>query len=121
MSQTQTPTLRLTPPAEPADTYFLERRTSDRHVIAGRVTAVRSEPGPDGHRNKISSLVLLNMSDGGVGALSQDHIAPDSRIAIFFPPHGADRGFDLFGKVVRCTPRETGHEIGICLEQRAAA
>ena len=64
---------------------------------------------------------VLNISDTGVGVMSQEPVEVDSRIAIFFPPHGPERGFDLFGRVVRCVHREAGHEVGIALEQRLAA
>jgi hypothetical protein len=122
--------LRLTPPAaQPTtpgaetapDSYRLEHRAAPRHNVSGHVTAVRQERDATGVRNRICSLQMLNMSDTGVGALSPEPVEVDSRIAIFFPPHGPERGFDLFGRVVRCVHRDTGHEVGIALEQRMAA
>ena len=113
--------LRLMRPDPEADAYRLERRTTLRHSISGRVTAVQTHDRTDGELSRICSLQLLNISDAGLGALSEDPVEPGSAIAVFFPPHGPEHGFDMVGKVVRCVSRESGHEIGIRLEARAAA
>jgi hypothetical protein len=114
-------TLRLQRPEPDTDAYRLERRTALRHSIAGRVTAVQSHDEADGQLSRICSLQLLNISDSGLGALSEESMELGSSLAVFFPPHGPERGIDLVGQVVRCVARENGHEIGIRLEARAAA
>jgi hypothetical protein len=116
-----TPTLRLQRPDAESDAYRLERRIAQRHSIAGRVTAVQTHEQADGQLSRICSLQLMNISDTGLGALSEESIEPGSSLAVFFPPHGPERGIDLVGQVVRCVARENGHEIGIRLEARAAA
>lgn len=113
------PSLKLTPDDQPRDTYFLERRRSPRRTVAGRVTSVAA--GPDVAR-RIGSLQLLNISDCGIGAISQEPVDIGSTIAVFFPPHGAELGFDLYGTVVRCHEGEDGsYRIGILLRQAMAA
>jgi len=118
-----------TPPQGSADhddnaiphSYPLERRENGRHTISGRATALISSADPlDGHK-RISSLQLLNMSDGGIGALAQEPLEPGSHITIFFPPHGPEKGMDLPGHIVRQAPRDHGYEIGIRFDQRLAA
>ena len=113
--------LRLRRPDQDTDAYRLERRMTLRHSLAGRVTAVQTHDQTDGQLSRICSLQLLNISDSGLGALSEEPVEPGSSVAVFFPPHGPERGFDLVGQVVRCVARENGHEIGIRLETRAAA
>ena len=113
--------LRLRRPDPEADAYHLERRTTLRHGIAGRVTAIQTHDDADGQLSRICSLQLLNISDSGLGALSEEPVEPGSSLAVFFPPHGPERGFDLVGTVVRCIPRAHGHEIGVRLVNRAAA
>jgi hypothetical protein len=113
-------------PADPsdlgdADVFPLERRRADRHCISGRVTAVRSERLDDGPHNHICSLQMLDISDSGLGAVVGEPVEPGSRIAVFFPPHGPEHGFDLLGTIVRCQRREQGWEVGIQFEQKAAA
>jgi hypothetical protein len=104
------------------DTPAFERRIKDRRDVHGHVTAVIRHQGPDGEtRNRICSLQLQNMSDAGLGAFVTESIAPDTQMAIFFPPHGPERGIDLYGRVVRCASRSFGHEIGIAFDIRPAA
>jgi hypothetical protein len=104
-----------------AETYPMERRRSERHRISGRVTALLGQTEPGGLRRRICSLSLVNLSDTGLGAVSQEAFELGSTIAVFFPPHGPERGFDLYGKVVRCVENGAGHEIGIQLRKRMAA
>lgn len=122
MSTTATaePKLRLAS-YEPDDTLRFERRGADRHVVGGRVTAVQYDTASN--RKKITSIQLVNMSATGVGAIVPEGLPLNAPIAIFFPPHGADRGFDLFGTVVRCFRRSDGkgHELGIRFSPRQAA
>ncbi len=103
------------------DSLTFERRGHPRHVIRGHVTALRNEPQDGDEQRRICALELLNMSDGGLGALAQEPVALDATITVFFPPHGPERGMDMTGKVVRCTQREHGYDVGIRLTLRNAA
>ena len=105
----------------PRDPYTIDRRVAPRHNVTGRVTAVCTEVTLDGARNRICSLQMLNISDSGLGAVSQDAIAPDTAIGVYFPPHGNEKGFDLIGRVVRCRRRSNGHELGVSFDRLAAA
>ena len=113
-------TLKFVDPTE-QNTLACERRTTSRYVLTGRVTAVRHTDADRITGKRICSLELMNISDSGLGALCQDPIDLESRITIFFPPHGPERGFDLSGRVVRCNARERGHELGIRFDSRHAA
>lgn len=119
MSTTMTSGLRLT--ATEQDVLPFERRGETRRSLGGHVTAVRPGSMPDGTLQRIHSLQLLNMSDGGLGAIVQEPVDVGSRIAVFFPPHGPERGFDLYGRVVRCERKTQGFEVGVRFEHRAAA
>ena len=106
------------------DVSSFERRRTSRHAVAGRVTAVQLPPATGGHRSRICSLELINMSDSGMGVISSEPITVHSSITIFFPPHGPEHGFDLYGRVVRCMPcveDRQGHMVGIRFEERQAA
>ena len=120
MSSPAQATPRYVSPAE-SDTLRMERRFWSRHVITGRVTAVRSDPHLGDDHKCICPLELLNISDGGLGAVVQEPVAPDSKITVFFPPHGPERGMDLCGEGVRCSPCDQRHEIGIRFNKRYAA
>ncbi len=117
-----TPQLRLhTPSNEPADSYVFERRHSLRRATSGQVTVLLRKADEHGTHYRIASLNLLDMSDGGMGGISPDPLSTDSTVAVLFPPHGPERGFDVSGRVVRCQRRAMGHEIGIRFDERRAA
>ncbi len=112
----------VTPQAvEQDDVLRFERRGCTRHPISGQVTSLQQPADPQDHQARICSLQLLNISDTGLGAICPEPVDPGTRISVFFPPHAAEGGFDLFGTVVRCVHREAGHEIGIRFSQKHAA
>ncbi len=75
----------------------------------------------NGIRNRICTLKLLNMSGCGLGAEAAVPMEIDSAITVYLPAHGPERGANLCGQVVRCTPRGSIHDIGIRLDARTAA
>jgi hypothetical protein len=87
----------------------------------GSVTALRTSVIPKMPCNRISSLDLLNISDNGIGAMSQEAVEVGSPICLFFQPHGNEHGIDMYGRVVRCVSRNGGHELGIRFDIRPAA
>ena len=99
-----------------------DRRGPNRHNLNGTVTAIQTVPTSSrAHRSQICSLNLLNISMGGLGAIASEPIGVDTAITIFFPPHGPERGMNMFGRVVRCTRKDQGHEVGIAFDARSAA
>ena len=106
----------------PQDVLPFDRRDRSRRTVNGVVTAMQSHTtAPDGKRNRICTLKLLNMSGSGLGAEAPVPIEIDSAITVYIPPHGPERGVNLYGQVVRCTPRGKMHEIGVRLDARTAA
>jgi hypothetical protein len=98
-----------------------ERRRRPRHTATGGVTLLTSGLGEGPTRQRISSIELQDVSPTGAGALSENRLDPGSRVALFFPPHGPDRGFDLYGEVVRCQRDGARYVLGIELERNTAA
>ena len=115
------PPLKLVGESDSRDVLPMERRGAPRYITGGRITALRTEHGPDGPRNRICSLQLVNMSDTGLGAIASEPVPTNTGISVFFPPHGPERGFDMVGRVVRCITRDDVHEIGIQFDRRAMA
>ena len=103
------------------DPIPLERRTAHRKPVNNRVTALVLIPSEDSTRNRICSLFLRDMSDTGIGAVSVDPVPLNSQITMFFPPHGSERGFDLYGKVVWTRRSSDGFELGLALDRQATA
>lgn len=107
--------------AESLASYRLEHRRAQRRVVTGRVTAVFRPPVPGPAHGRICSVQLLNLSDTGLGILSQEPLEVDGFITVFFPAQGGQRGRDATGRVVRCTERHFGHEVGIHFDTLVAA
>ncbi len=106
------------------DPLPLERRIAHRKPTNGRVTALLTIKTDDETRNRICSLELRDMSDTGVGAVTSEPLPREGNITIFLPPHGPERGFDLYGQIMWCRPNREGgddFEIGVRLNQQAAA
>ena len=104
------------------DPIPLERRIAHRKPANGRVTALLTMKHDDGEtRNRICSIVLRDMSETGVGAFTDEPLPREAKMTLFLPPHGPERGFDLYGSVARCESREEGYEVGIRLDRQLTA
>lgn len=100
-----------------SDTLYFERRRHPRQRARGQVTAVIREPGQDEGPAKMLTLDLIDRSLGGLGVRTTQPIPVGSKITVFFPPHGAELGFDLIGEVVRCRSNGDQHTLGILLSE----
>ncbi len=129
-----TPALKLVKdkPLEDVGPYKFNRRSAPRWTSAGRVTAVvynnASDSKADRNRDtldtaglgKITTLQMLDQSPRGAGCWSQEPLHIGSKVVMFFPPHGPERGFDVVGQVVRCEKdANAGYHVGVSLEASA--
>jgi hypothetical protein len=80
-------------------------------VQAVRRTTHESDP------RRIVGLHVMNLSRGGVGAITQEDLAQQEPLVLFFPPLGPGRGFDTPGQVVRCERTGDHFAIGIAFEE----
>ena len=112
-------TLKLTMHDDgPSDILPFERRTSPRRAISGQVTTLVSD---DDAIRRFSSLSLLDISETGLCAISEDAIELNSNIMMLFQPHGPEGGYDTAGEVIRCIATSQGYEIGIRFGAQAVA
>ena len=92
-----------------------ERRQHRRSVVGMPIQAVRrSTPPEDPHR--LISLHVMNVSRGGVGAVSPELLGESEPVTLFFPPLGPGRGRDTPGQVVRCVDCGDHYAVGIAFE-----
>jgi hypothetical protein len=130
------PSLKLVKdkPLEEVGPYKFNRRSAPRWTCSGRVTAVlygaehgrnaeeTSDLLPTGGVGRITSLQLLDQSARGAGCWSHDPMPIGSKVVMFFPPHGPEKGFDMTGRVMRCDgSAPEGFHVGIALEVSATA
>jgi hypothetical protein len=76
---------------------------------------LRQHPPEDPHRT--IGLHVLNVSRGGVGAITQQNLPSQEPLTLFFPPLGPGRGRDAQGQVVRCEPCDDHFAVGIVFEE----
>gem|GEM_PF-6849934 len=123
--QNNPPHLRLVQPVNeaPRDVLPFERRACDRKRMVGQVTGIvlAEEENPKNagctrektfRSNKIAGFHLQDRSETGMGLLSQEPVESGHRITVFVPPHGAEPGEDITGKVVRCDSIDGGSGSG---------
>ncbi len=104
------------------DALRFERRGAGRHYINGSATALRYEYRQASVAKHISPLELVDISDQGLGAVSQDAIALETPMDVIFPAHGPEHGIDVHGIVVRCVKMSDGrHSVGIRFDRKPAA
>ncbi len=91
-----------------------ERRVFTRKEIHARVEGKR-RTAPD-YQSPHLSLALRDLSLGGLSAISQVALNKDEGLTVFFPAQGPNRGWDAFGKVIRCEPSGFGYRIAVAFD-----
>jgi hypothetical protein len=109
------PTLKLT------EQDGAERRLFPRKEVHTRVQGRRMDHSIAAHRHPYLSLSLRDLSIGGLSAISQNPVDRGERVAIFFPPEGIKRGWDAFGRVLRCEPSSLGYRVAVEFDPLPAA
>jgi hypothetical protein len=103
------------------DTDESERRFFPRKEIHTRIEGLRLDHSLAARRQPQVSLALRDLSAGGLSAISQTPMHHGERVTIFFPPQGASRGWDAYGRVVRCEPSGMGYRVALEFETLPAA
>lgn len=109
------PTMRIT------EQDGAERRMFPRKEIHSRVQGRRMDHSVSAHRQPFLNLALRDLSLGGLSAISQGPVELGERVAIFFPPQGANRGWDAYGRVLRCEPSALGYRVAVEFDPLPAA
>lgn len=89
-----------------------ERRRFHRAELGMPVTAVRPSASESDPR-RVIGLHVLNLSRGGLRAVTREVLDKQEELVLFLPPLGAQMGQDTTGQVVRCVPRSDHYELGI--------
>jgi hypothetical protein len=98
-----------------------ERRVFPRKEVAARVESRRLDHSIPARQQPQVSLALRDLSVGGLSAISNLPIAAGERIAVFFPPQGSKRGWDAYGRVIRCDPSHFGFRVAVEFDPIPAA
>ena len=90
-----------------------ERRNFPRKDIQARVEGKRLDHSIPARQQPHVSLSLRDLSLGGLSAISEMPLGAGERVAVFFPPQGPSRGWDAYGRVIRCDPSSLGFRIAV--------
>ena len=99
---------RLRGPMSIAPESGAERRMFPRKEVSFRVEGRRLDHAIDARQMPHRSFALKDISIGGLAAISSMPVARGERVTVFFPPEGPARGWDAYGRVIRCEPSPAG-------------
>src|SRR5262245_45866695 len=98
-----------------------ERRVFPRKEIHARIDGMRHDNTIEALRQPQPSLALRDLSLGGLSAISQTPLGPGERLTVFFPPQETNRGWDAYGRVLRCEPSGFGYRVAVEFDPLPAA
>ncbi len=88
-----------------------DRRVFPRMKVSGTVHGHRFGTGTEALA--AVSIDLRDISISGVSGWANRELTRGDRLHIHFPADGFKRGFNTFGKVVRCDAKATGYSVAI--------
>ena len=99
-----------------------ERRMFPRKEVSVRVEGRRLDHSIEARQMPQLSLQLKDVSLGGIAALSSTPVGRGERITVFFPPEGPARGWDAYGRIIRCEPSAAGgYRLAVAFDPLPAA
>jgi hypothetical protein len=98
-----------------------ERRMFPRKTVHARVDALRLDHTILARRSPRLSLALNDLSLGGLSASADLPLEAGERISVYFPPAGTMRGWDAYGRVIRCQPSSLGYRVALEFDPLPAA
>jgi hypothetical protein len=111
--------LEKTPPLFKIDPA--ERRLFERKENHTRVEGRRLDHSIPARQFPHLSFALNDLSLGGLSATSETAIERGERVAVFFPPQGGQRGWDAYGRVLRCDAGHFGYRVAVEFDPIPAA
>jgi hypothetical protein len=105
----------------PTTTLRMERRLFPRKEVHAWVEGCRLDHSLAALRDRRISFALRDLSLGGMSALSQSPVQVGERVGVFFPPQGSHRGWDAYGRVIRCEASAMGYRVAVEFDPLPAA
>jgi hypothetical protein len=104
-----------------AESLKHERRAFPRKEIHARIEGRRMDHALCVYKHPSVSLALRDLSVGGLSAISDTPLQRGERVTVFFPPQGIRRGWDAYGRVIRCEPSALGYRVAVEFDALPAA
>jgi hypothetical protein len=106
---------------QPQDEGGRERRMFPRKEFHVRVEGRRIDHSVEARQMPQLNLALRDLSLGGLSAISPTPLAAGERLTVFFPANAASRGWDAYGRVIRCQPSSMGYRVAVEFDPLPAA
>jgi hypothetical protein len=110
--------------ARAADSITLkgaERRVFPRKEFSAQVEGRRLDNSLPARQQPHLTLALRDLSLGGLSAISPTPLQSGERLTVFFPEHGPMRGWDAYGRVLRCEASGLGYRVAVEFDPLPAA
>ncbi len=99
-----------------------DRRIFPRKEVSLRVEGKRLDHSIDARQQPQLSLMLRDVSLGGLSAMTDRPVSRGERVSVFFPPEGPSRGWDAYGRVIRCDASQAGgYRLAVAFDPLPAA
>ena len=110
-------------PAVPVDseTGGPERRMFPRKELNLTIEGRRIDHTVAARQHPHVSLAVRDVSVGGLSALVDMPVPAGERLSVSFPPQAGRRGWDAYGRVIRCQPSGAGYRIAVAFDAMPAA
>jgi hypothetical protein len=108
-------------PAEMPTINWADRRMFPRKEIQATVQGNRHDNTIDARQLPRLNLMLRDLSLGGLSAISDHPLSAGEHLTVFFPKAGLMRGWDAFGRVLRCDPSGMGYRVAVEFDPLPAA
>jgi len=92
-----------------------------RKEIHATVQGHRLDHTIDARQMPRMSLALRDLSLGGLSAICDRPLKQGEHLTVFFPREGMLRGWDAFGRVLRCDPSGLGYRVAVEFDPLPAA
>ena len=98
-----------------------ERRVFPRKEFHVDVQALRMDHSIPALRQPSVTLALRDLSLGGLSAISSTPLLQGERVSVQFPQKGTIGGWDVIGRVLRCSPSALGYRVALEFDPLPAA
>ncbi len=98
-----------------------ERRMFPRKEFSASVESHRIDHTVQARQHPRLTLALRDLSLGGLSALSPTPLDRGERLTVYFPPTNGLRGWDAYGRVIRCDRSAMGFRVAVEFDPIPAA
>lgn len=108
-------------PAFTENEPWSERRMFPRKEFHATVQGHRMDHTIEARQQPRLMMALRDLSLGGLSAICDRPVDTGEHLSVMFPASGLLRGWDAFGRVIRCDPSGLGYRVAVEFDPLPAA